>query len=186
MQCPNCQREYDEQPLRCACGYDYQTGAVVPSVRESPESSGPDVSAGSTPPPPRQDVYPAKRIKRLGAKVFDGLLAASPLFLMVDSDPEEIVFSMILGVVVILGVQWYMLATMGQTIGKYLLKIKIVKAFDYSNGGFVSNVLIREIANGLLNFIPLYGIVDGLFIFRQDQRCVHDHLASTIVIEAED
>ena len=179
MQCPNCQLKYSKQPQHCSCGYDFKSGTVTPA------SPAVETKPHDAHDKPQVLMLPANRMKRLGAKIFDGLLAASPLFLLVDTDPEQVVFELIFAVVVILGVQWYMLTKMGQTIGKYLLRIRIVK-LDGSNGGFVSNVLIREIANGLLNFIPLYGVVDGLLIFRQDQRCIHDHLAGTVVITAEE
>jgi len=39
--------------------------------------------------------------------------------------------------------------------------------------------------NGLLGLIPLYGLVDILFIFRSDRRCIHDMIAGTQIVEAE-
>jgi hypothetical protein len=38
--------------------------------------------------------------------------------------------------------------------------------------------------NGLLGIIPLYGIIDLLFIFGQRRQCIHDLIADTIVIKA--
>jgi uncharacterized RDD family membrane protein YckC len=46
----------------------------------------------------------------------------------------------------------------------------------------VTNVLLRGVVNGLLSIIPLYGLVDALFIFREDKRCLHDLIAGTIVV----
>ncbi len=82
------------------------------------------------------------------------------------------------------GVQIYLLTTAGQTIGKKVMNIKIVKFDDESEGGFVTNVLLRGIVNGVIGIIPFYGLVDVLFIFREDQRCIHDLIASTKVIKA--
>jgi uncharacterized RDD family membrane protein YckC len=81
--------------------------------------------------------------------------------------------------------QWYLLTAYGQTIGKQLMKIKIVKNDSKDNGGFVPNVLLREIVNGILSFIPLYALVDILFIFSAEERCIHDRIANTIVVSAE-
>jgi hypothetical protein len=38
--------------------------------------------------------------------------------------------------------------------------------------------------NGLLSIIPLYGIIELLFIFGEDRQCLHDKIADTIVVEA--
>jgi len=38
--------------------------------------------------------------------------------------------------------------------------------------------------NMVLSLIPLYGIVEVLFIFGPARRCVHDYIADTIVIKA--
>lgn len=81
-------------------------------------------------------------------------------------------------------VQFYLLATRGQTVGKILLHIKIVDINTGQNGGFVTNVVMRTLVNGLLGIIPFYGLVDILFIFREDRRCVHDLIAKTTVIDA--
>ena len=55
-------------------------------------------------------------------------------------------------------------------------------AFDLAAG--LANVLLRVVVNGLLGFIPLYGVVDILFIFREDRRCIHDLIAGTVVVNA--
>ena len=57
--------------------------------------------------------------------------------------------------------QMLLLITEGQTVG-----IRIVKIDTGQNGGFVPNVLLRLIVNGLIEVIPFYGLVDILFIFR--------------------
>jgi uncharacterized RDD family membrane protein YckC len=42
---------------------------------------------------------------------------------------------------------------------------------------------MRAWVNFLLGVIPFYWLVDVLFIFRDDQRCIHDLIASTRVVE---
>jgi len=80
------------------------------------------------------------------------------------------------------------LSTRGQTIGKKAMKIRIVK-LDGSQPGFVHAFLLRAIVNALPSMIPvvgsIYGLVDVLFIFRADRRCIHDLIASTRVVMAE-
>ncbi|MBL9179990.1 MAG: RDD family protein [Verrucomicrobiaceae bacterium] len=74
----------------------------------------------------------------------------------------------------------------GQTIAKRMLKIRVVTFPDGQNAGFVKAFLLRAVVNAIINqFVPLYGIVDACFIFREDQRCLHDLIADTTVVECE-
>jgi uncharacterized RDD family membrane protein YckC len=81
--------------------------------------------------------------------------------------------------------QNYLVTMTGQTIGKRLAKIRIVK-LDGQNPGFVSAVLLRSWLGAVISWIPLvgslYGLVDALFIFRADRRCIHDQIAGTRVV----
>jgi uncharacterized RDD family membrane protein YckC len=89
---------------------------------------------------------------------------------------------------VLLAVQIWLLTAHGQTIGKRIIGLRIVKVSDMTNGGFVTNVLLRAVANAAISAVPLVGtlyfFIDPGFIFRDDRRCVHDHLAGTCVIKA--
>lgn len=84
--------------------------------------------------------------------------------------------------------QVMMLSTRGQTVGKKAMKIRIVK-LDGSQPGFVHAFLLRAIVNALPSMIPLvgsvYGLVDVLFVFRADRRCIHDMIAGTRVVMSE-
>jgi uncharacterized RDD family membrane protein YckC len=75
----------------------------------------------------------------------------------------------------------------GQTIGKKLLKIKVVRK-DGSRATFGRIFGLRYLLNSLITFIPLigplYALVDILFIFGTAKRCCHDYIADTIVVEA--
>jgi uncharacterized RDD family membrane protein YckC len=93
--------------------------------------------------------------------------------------------------------QWYLIATTGQTIGKRVAHVRIVRVDD-TPVGFVDGVLLREwvmsiivtVAGLVLTWLPVFGpgasllvgIVDYLPIFAVDRRCLHDHLAGTKVI----
>lgn len=83
--------------------------------------------------------------------------------------------------------QIYLLATRGQTLGKRWMKVKIVKV-DGSSPGFVGAVLLRAFVNGIICAVPylgsIYALVDILFIFREDRRCIHDLIAGTRVVSA--
>jgi uncharacterized RDD family membrane protein YckC len=80
--------------------------------------------------------------------------------------------------------QMIMVAKSGRTIGKFCLNIKIIDAAG-NPPGFVRGVLLRSFANCLLSVVPFYGLIDVLFIFSNNSnRCVHDLLAGTYVIDA--
>lgn len=90
-------------------------------------------------------------------------------------------------VVIALVVSNIVLLTMrGQSIGKWLIGIQIVRFADSSKAGFVKAVLLRGLLFGLLGNIPVIGpiLVVGnvLLIFRKDRRCLHDFVADTKVI----
>lgn len=122
---------------------------------------------------------------RLKARLIDGALPLCGLFLMELAGGEGL-FA-VLGILIIVALfvyQIYLLSTTGQTIGKRSVNIRVVKADTGEIGGFSTNVLMREGVNTLLAIIPFYSLVDILFIFRDDRRCIHDHLAGTRVVNA--
>ena len=50
---------------------------------------------------------------------------------------------------------------------------------------FVHAVALRGFVNGLIGgAIPIYPLVDPLFIFGEEHRCLHGLIASTKVVEA--
>jgi hypothetical protein len=52
------------------------------------------------------------------------------------------------------------------------------------NPGFNRVIVMRGIVNGILSNIPFYVLVDVLFIFGSEQRCLHDLIAKTKVVQA--
>jgi uncharacterized RDD family membrane protein YckC len=93
-----------------------------------------------------------------------------------------------LAMLILLIVQIYLLVTRGQTIGKKIVKVKIVAFETGQNAGFTKVILLRGFVNGLIGCVPvvggIYSLVDVLFIFRADRRCIHDLLAGTKVVKA--
>ncbi len=151
----------------------------------------------------------ASRLSRLGAMILDQLftliLMAPGLWQLIhpfiddfrnghSPTPDQILGKiapalplLIIPVLVFAIVQIVLLVNRGQTVGKMLLGIRIVK-LDGSKAGFGSVFLLRAILPGLIGGIPTVGVVfsliDVLLIFREDRRCIHDLMAGTIVIEA--
>jgi uncharacterized RDD family membrane protein YckC len=102
-----------------------------------------------------------------------------------DSPNNSAIISVFL--ILLLGIfiyQGYLLTVNGQTVGKLAMKIRIVDIHSYKNGGFVTNVLVRSIANNCIALVvPFYSIIDTCFIFSDNKRCLHDRLASTSVVK---
>lgn len=80
----------------------------------------------------------------------------------------------------------HLLATRGQTVGKLVCRIRIMGS-DGRPAGLWRILLRRELPFfivGGFQKLALLLLVDVLFIFRRDRRCVHDLLADTIVVHA--
>ena len=88
----------------------------------------------------------------------------------------------------LLVVQLGLLTRRGQSAGKLLTGLRIVRCADESTAGFVHAFLLRGTVPFMIEQIPVLGlffwIVDSCFIFRPDQRCLHDLLAGTKVVPA--
>jgi uncharacterized RDD family membrane protein YckC len=137
---------------------------------------------------------------RLAAQILDGLIY---LFLMIPifmglalySEKKEqdtamairLVSMGVLLTVVLFIVQGVFLCSQGQTLGKKMMSVRIVNHDNSGNPGFGRAFLLRYFANTLLIMIPwlgwIYSMVDVLFIFRGDRRCIHDLMAMTKVVQ---
>lgn len=80
----------------------------------------------------------------------------------------------------------YLLFTRGQTIGKVVLNTKIVD-LDGKHPPFGKLIALRYVVFGVIAHVPLVGSIIGLlnvlFIFGEEKRCLHDYLAGTRVIK---
>jgi uncharacterized RDD family membrane protein YckC len=85
-------------------------------------------------------------------------------------------------------VQAALLTFRGQSIGKLLCRLRIVRYHDDGPAGFMRAFLIRGVATWLFSQLPLFGrifwLIDIGFIFRDDHRCLHDLMAGTHVVRA--
>ena len=131
----------------------------------------------------------ASRLERFKAAAIDSLLIYVPTVILVSVFPKKedipgfAYAALGLYLLGLLLIQGGFLVARGQTIGKKLVNIQIVRSKDGQNGGFVNNVLLRTVVNGLITLIPLYLLVDILFIFSDTKRCLHDRIAGTIVVK---
>lgn len=115
-----------------------------------------------------------------------------------DMDMQRLAFGgLILGLGWLLAfvIQVILLSLRGQSVGKILVRVRIVR-LDGTKAGFLHAWLLREalvtiigMAIAILPFIgplllrPAFHLTDWLFIFRTDQRCVHDLIAGTRVVK---
>lgn len=144
----------------------------------------------------------AGRGARLGGSIVDGLLTmtvATPAlfatgYLEVARSGALTVMGTLafglLGFMTFLVLNGYLLATHGQTVGKWVYKTRIVATLDDKILPLWRVCAYRYvpllIAFQLPVFGPIIGLADPLFIFRKDRRCVHDLIAGTRVIVAVD
>ena len=108
-------------------------------------------------------------------------------------DQQDETLSAIIGLVGIacmLGItilQWTLISTSGQSIGKKVMGTKIVK-LDGRLPGFLNGVVLRIWIVRLISMCFCYFqfiavMIDGLFIFGAERRCLHDLIASTRVVK---
>ena len=148
------------------------------------------------PPPLRQE--PAGRAIRLGAVLIDNVMftiAFLPGYLLwLEEMPADTVsvLQWIAPVTGLLGLgllscNLWLLHRQGQTLAKSWLSIRIVRT-DGSRSGLGRIFWLRYFFPTLIGAIPcvggIFSLVDALFIFADDRRCLHDHMADTMVVLA--
>jgi uncharacterized RDD family membrane protein YckC len=155
---------------------------------------------------PSEEIELASRLSRFLAAFLDSFIAGLMIYLPAvivgaatgafdqldrleqggDVDISRLTLPIFLCVVGFIGWAWITLllvARYGQTIAKRLLEIRVVRS-DGSQASLGRIFWLRNVVNALLGIIPLYALVDLLFIFGERRQCIHDLLADTIVVKA--
>lgn len=149
-------------------------------------------------PLPAAGLQPASRASRFWAILIDiGLTLAVELVLarftpfdvfeenddMFALEPR----SAAIGFAVLLLLNGWLLVRRGQTIGKALMRIRIVRP-DGAPASAWRVIGLRYGIGSAVAIVPglamLYVLVDSLLIFRASRRCLHDDIADTIVARA--
>lgn len=127
---------------------------------------------------------PAGRGQRLLAVIIDAACGAACSLPGLYPDPAIGIFLMLGLGLMLLAFQIFLLSTTGQTIGKRLIGVRIVRFDDGGNPGFVHAVLLRLGVMMLMSAVAIVSLIDVLMIFREDRRCLHDLIAGTEVVKA--
>ena len=144
----------------------------------------------------------AGRWRRLGATAVDAVLVPGLTVVLVMAfdvmeDPEDFTSSWWMGWVFALAVASYLilngygLARSGQTLGKRLFGIAVVRVDAPEPAPFWKLVCVRALFFPLM-FVVIYPplivlpLLDLLPIFGKSRRCLHDRAAGTRVVRAVD
>ena len=150
------------------------------------------------------DFPPATRLRRLGAVLIDTIIVMLAMF------PAAIIITLFsrgwdemraspnihfntrepfwacVALVVEIAINWRLLAN-GQTIGKHLLKMRVVRVSDGSPCSRQQNILWRILPVRILCMLPFFGglfsLFDALMIFRKNRFTMHDDIACTKVVD---
>lgn len=139
----------------------------------------------------------AERGTRLGAVLLDSvvaIVAMAPGFILMGIGGEGSALGMVgIGLIGIAGLGLFVTQVMflvkyAQSIGKRMLKIQIRRSSGHDvNFGRIFG--LRMVVPGLIGAIPVIGsifsLVNVVFIFREDRRCLHDLIADTVVVKAD-
>jgi uncharacterized RDD family membrane protein YckC len=159
-----------------------------------PRAAVQDISVAS------EDLDLADRGTRLGAAILDNFVFGVMVYLpfmvatigsavSMQPNPEDLtplyggILVGLIGLAAWITMTFRFLARNGQSIGKKMVGIKTVRG-DGSPVSLARFALLRNGVNLLLSIIPVYGIIDSLFIFSESRQCLHDKMADTIVVKA--
>lgn len=142
----------------------------------------------------------ASRGTRLGAAIVDNIILILPAVVIVmvmvglggkqmnsDADLALIWLAILVPILAVVIVNLVLLNRNGQTIAKRMLGIKVLRT-DGSPCSVLRIIFMRWLPVTLLGALPIIGyasgLIDALMIFGQQQRCLHDLIADTMVVQA--
>ena len=147
---------------------------------------------------------PWQRLLAQTVDVLCGLLAVAPgvvlcvigFLKIAPGEPasNELIIGVILacvGMLLIAVANLYYLFNDAQTIGKRYCNLQIFDVNTMRPAGFVRNFILRQVVNHTITvclrrgtvYGGLYALINILFIFRSDHRCLHDWIAGTQVMD---
>jgi uncharacterized RDD family membrane protein YckC len=166
----------------------------------------PQAEVGDAPTAPPTKGILATRTLRLAGAIVDGAASAMFVvpFLVYTGDwtaaiSGELSYGTILlgGFASFTAMHGYLLATRGQTIGKWLVGTRIVRADNDEVPSLARTLGLRYgtlaigpvaalavlVLNGVIAYVLIvFGLIDLALVFRGDRRCLHDLIAGTKVV----
>lgn len=139
----------------------------------------------------------ASRWLRLGGAIIDGLIIGLAFWAIMyvfyweaaTTGTLSLADNVILalgGSVVFLLINGYLLHSSGQTVAKRLLGMRIVSVHDGKILPLGRLFALRYLPVQLAPYVPIlgpiFGLVNVLFIFGSEKRCIHDYMAGTRVV----
>lgn len=204
--CPECGTVIDipapgAKPTGGISGAEFAGAAPRPmeTTVRVPAGSNPYESPLTTSPAMGEDVLATRGSRLLGA-IVDGLLylvcAIPAVAIGFSSGLLEEQFGQIqiqglamLSTLPLAIINWVLITRSGQSIGKKVVGTRIVNADDLMHPGFVRAVVMRNWIPLLIDLVPcvgaIFSLVDVLWIFGEERRCIHDLIAQTRVVKAE-
>jgi len=172
-------------------------------IRENPYAP-PQAEVRDAPAGPQTKGTLATRTLRLAGAIVDSVASAVfvvPILHWTADISGELPYGKLAaigGFALFTAMQGYLLATRGQTIGKWLVGTRIVRAdndevptlartlglrYGALALGLPSALLVLVVnGNGIPYVLVVVGLIDIARIFRRDRRCLHDLIAGTKVV----
>ena len=152
---------------------------------------------------PYAETVAADRGTRLGAAILDSIIFGAMVYVPLvismmfagaaasatdDSNSGMMMLAFGMGALPLVGLIVWVTLTIkylrnGQSIAKKFLGLKVVRS-DGSPASLGRLIWLRNVVTWVMSIIPLYGLVDSLFIFGESRQCLHDKIADTIVVKA--
>ncbi|QER39958.1 RDD family protein [Acinetobacter suaedae] len=132
-----------------------------------------------------QHVQLADIQKQMQAAEFASTKAAELQQQLFQLIPPEAWQSMMIYIVVMLMIQAYFIAKSGQSIGKKLVRIKIVDVENNTQVSLIRAFWLRSVVFIILNMLlfPIITIIDYAFAISSNRQTLHDKFAKTKVIK---
>jgi uncharacterized RDD family membrane protein YckC len=92
---------------------------------------------------------------------------------------------LLIGFVGIPVAQLVAVARRGQSFGKLVMGLRVVK-LDGTKASVARVLLLRNLVPYMLSAIPFFGVIDVFMLFGEERLTLHDHVAGTMVVDTHE